>query len=208
MFPLARTPTRITRAASRYIEMRYGYARVSSSGQSLEEQTSELLHAGCDLVRSEKESGKSTTDRTELAACLAFLRKDDSLVVTRIDRLARSLRDLLSIVQQIQDKGAHLIVLKQQIDTSTAAGRAFLHMLGLIAEFERELIVERRNAGLAAARKAGRSLGGRKATIDRDSIRNLLGLSPPVSYQEIARRLKIAPASVYRIVNELSEKRQ
>ena len=180
--------------------MRYGYARVSSVSQSLAEQSARLTAAGCARVLSEKQSGKSAHDRAELQTLLAFVRTGDELVVTKIDRLARSLGDLLSIVEKLREAGAGLVALDQGIDTATAAGMAFLQMLGVFAEFERTLILERQRAGIAAARAAGRSLGGRPAVIPRDRIIALLAEMTPA--KEIARRLRISKASVYRIMNE------
>ena len=181
--------------------MIYGYARVSSSSQTLEEQISTLTAAGCEIVRSEKQSGKSAQDREELQTLLAFLRAGDTLTVTRIDRLARSVKDLLTIVDLLRERGAHLVALHQSIDTSSPAGVAFLQMLGVFAEFERSIILERQRAGIAAARAAGRSLGGRKATIPRSDVARLLG--EHIGATEIARRLSIGVASVYRIMDEL-----
>ena len=117
-----------------------------------------------------------------------------------LKRLARSLGDLLSIVEKLREAGASLVALDQGIDTATAAGMAFLQMLGVFAEFERTLILERQRAGIAAARAAGRSLGGRPVVIPRSEVVALLAGS--VSAKEISRRLKISKASVYRIMNE------
>ena len=180
---------------------KYGYARVSSAGQALEEQISALTAAGCHAVRAEKASAGSREGRTELETLLAFIRSGDELVVTRIDRLARSLQDLLAIVQALESKGASLKALHQQIDTSGAAGRAFLQMLGVFAEFERSLIRDRQTAGIAKARAEGRSLGGAQITIPRADIARLL--AEQIKPNEIARRLSIGRASVYRIKREL-----
>src|SRR6267154_6562822 len=110
-----------------------GYARVSTSDQSLEIQEAALKAAGCDVIRSEKRSGTSTTGRAELQTVLDFLRKEDCLMVTRIDRLARSIGDLQEIVRAVKAKGASLKATEQPFDTSTAAGKAFLDMLGVFA---------------------------------------------------------------------------
>lgn len=184
---------------------RVGYARVSSQGQSYDEQIRRLNEAGCEIVRAEKESGKSAANRPELETILAFLRPGDAIVVTRLDRLARSVRDLCEIAARLDAAGAALVVLDQAVDTSTAAGRMFFHVLGAVAEFERELTRERQAAGIAAARRAGRNLGGAKPTINRDEIRAMLALAPPVGRVEIARRLRISTASVYRIEKELAQ---
>lgn len=186
---------------------RVGYARVSSAGQSHEEQVRRLTEAGCEVVRAEKESGKSAESRAELQTVLAFLRAGDQIVVTRLDRLARSLRDLCEIARLLDEKSAALVVLDQSVDTSTPAGRMFFHVLGAVAEFERELTRERQAAGIAAARREGRSLGGRRREIDREGVRSMLALRPEVARPEIARRLRIGVASVYRIERELAEEK-
>ena len=184
--------------------MIYGYARVSSSSQTLEEQIAALTAAGCDVVRSEKQSGRTASDRAELQTLLAFLRAGDALMVTRIDRLARSVLDLLKIVEELREKGATLQALHQAIDTGSPAGMAFLQMLRVFAEFERSSILDRQRAGIAAARAAGRK-GGRKAVIPRGDVARLLG--EHIGATEIARRLSIGVASVYRIMDELAKHR-
>lgn len=136
-----------------------GYARVSTSGQSLEVQIEKLKSSGCDFIYQEKESG-SKRDRDKLTACLATLHQEDVLVVTRLDRLARSTRDLLDIVAQIESKGARLRSLSEAwADTTTPAGKLILTVLGGLAEFERSLIAERTAEGRERARRAGRRLG-------------------------------------------------
>ena len=122
---------------------KYGYARVSSSDQDLTLQVESLKSNGCDAVRQEKVSGTSTNGRAELNILLDFLREGDELVVTRIDRLARSIRDLQNIVHDLKGKGVALKATEQPIDTTTSAGKAFLDMLGVFAEFETNLRRER-----------------------------------------------------------------
>lgn len=114
----------------------YGYARVSTNDQDLSIQEEALINAGCDIVRSEKVSGSKLEDRYVFDTLMQFLRKGDVLTVTRIDRLARSIRDLQNIVHILREKGVELRATEQPIDTSTAAGKAFLDMLGVFAEFE------------------------------------------------------------------------
>ena len=133
---------------------------------------SALTGAGCGVIRQEKASGTTTKGRSELAIILAFLQKGDTLVVTRIDRLARSIGDLQTIVRAVKDKGASLECTEQPIDTGTAAGKAFLDMLGVFAEFETNIRKERQLEGIAAAKVAG-VYKGRKATLDRAQIRQL-----------------------------------
>jgi DNA invertase Pin-like site-specific DNA recombinase len=172
-----------------------GYARVSTTDQNLEIQIAALKAAGCDVIRSEKRSGTSTTGRAELQTVLDFLRKGDCLMVTRIDRLARSIGDLQDIVRAVKAKGASLKASEQPIDTTSAAGKAFLDMLGVFAEFETNLRKERQAEGIAKAKAAG-IYKGRPPSIDSDKVRELkrkgLGAS------EIAKALKIGRASVYR----------
>jgi DNA invertase Pin-like site-specific DNA recombinase len=174
-----------------------GYARVSSTGQDLDIQLASLKAAGCDVIRSEKRSGTSTEGRAELWTILDFLRKGDVLTVTRIDRLARSIADLAVIVRELEAKGAALKAIEQPIDTSTAAGRAFLQMLGVFAEFETAIRRERQMEGIAAAKKAG-VYKGRPAKIKADAIAALK--AEGLGASEIARRLRIGRASVYRVM--------
>jgi DNA invertase Pin-like site-specific DNA recombinase len=174
-----------------------GYARVSTIDQDLSIQIGALKAAGCDVIRREKASGGSRKGRTELETVLDFLRKGDSLVVTRVDRLARSIGDLQDIVRALKDKGAMLKATEQPIDTGTAAGKAFLDMLGVFEEFETNLRRERQLEGIAKAKAAG-VYRGRKPSIDREAVRGLRdeGLGPAA----IAKRLNIGRASVYRLL--------
>ena len=174
-----------------------GYARVSTTDQDLAIQIAALKASGCDVIRKEKASGTSTKGRTELATVLDFLRKGDVLAVTRIDRLARSIADLQDIVRAVKEKGAALKATEQPIDTSTAAGKCFLDMLGVFAEFETNLRRERQMEGIAKAKAAG-VYKGRKPSIDVTTVRKLReeGLGPAA----IAKRLKIGRASVYRVL--------
>jgi DNA invertase Pin-like site-specific DNA recombinase len=178
-----------------------GYARVSTVDQDLDLQLAALKAAGCDVVRSEKRSGTSTVGREELKTVLDFIHEGDMLVVTRIDRLARSIGDLQDIVRAIKAKGATLKATEQPIDTSTAAGKAFLDMLGVFAEFETNLRRERQLEGIAAAKKAG-VYKGRPATIDAAKVAKLK--AEGIGATEIAKRLKIGRASVYRLAADAS----
>jgi DNA invertase Pin-like site-specific DNA recombinase len=181
---------------------KYGYARVSSSGQSLDDQVSKLRAAGCEIVRAEKISGKSTEGRAELRVLLDFMRTGDELWITRIDRVARSVIDLLKIVEELRSKGATLRATEQPIDASSPHGQAFLSMLGVFAQFERDLILERQKDGIARARVEGR-FGGAPRRIGRDEVLRLIGENVPM--REIARRLHIGVATVYRIFKEVTE---
>jgi DNA invertase Pin-like site-specific DNA recombinase len=176
----------------------YGYARVSTLDQDLAIQEEALRAAGCQVIRAEKRSGGTREGRTELRLLLDFLHPGDTLVVTRIDRLARSVRDLQDIVQELKGKGIALKATEQPVDTGTAAGKAFLAMLGVFAEFETNLRRERQLEGIRAAKAKG-VYKGRKPSIDRAEVRRLReveGLGPSA----IARRLGIGRASVYRVL--------
>ena len=178
-----------------------GYARVSTTDQDLTIQLDALTAAGCEVIRSEKITGTTTEGRVELETVLAFLRPGDVLVVTRIDRLARSIGDLATIVGVLGRKGVGLACTEQPVDTTTAAGKAFLGMLGVFAEFETNLRRERQLEGIAAAKARG-VYQGRKATIDADEVRRLHHAG--VGGSEIARRLGIGRASVYRLLSDLT----
>ena len=173
----------------------YGYARVSTLDQDLTMQIEKLNAAGCVIVRSEKISGTSTANRDELALVLSLLTKGDTLMVTKVDRLARSIGDLQDIVKAVKTKGAYLRATDQPIDTSTAAGKAFLDMLGVFAEFETNLRKERQLEGIAKAKLEGR-YKGRPPSIDCEAVLTLknAGKTPT----EIAKQLNIGRASVYR----------
>jgi DNA invertase Pin-like site-specific DNA recombinase len=175
-----------------------GYARVSTDDQNLEAQTDALKEAGAQRLFSEKLSGK-LRDRPELDRALDLLRPDDVLVVTKYDRLARSLKDLLEIVETIQDKGAGFRSLAEDIDTTTSAGRLVFHVFASIAQFERERIAERTREGLDAARRRGR-IGGRPTALTADQreevrrMRDEEGRRP----SEIAKLFKVSPNTVRR----------
>ena len=176
----------------------YGYARVSTADQDLTTQIEKLTSAGCTIIREEKMSGTTREGRQELDTLLAFLRPGDILMVTRVDRLARSVGDLQDIVRSIRSKGAELQATDQPIDTSTAAGKCFLDMLGVFAEFETNLRRERQLEGIAKAKQRG-IYKGRKATIDPAELRRLQALGMGAS--AIAKQLGIGRASVYRVLS-------
>jgi DNA invertase Pin-like site-specific DNA recombinase len=177
----------------------YGYARVSTTEQDLTIQREALLKAGCELVREEKRSGTTRDGRQELDTLLAFVRTGDTVMVTRIDRLARSIGDLQDIVRQLKAKGVALKATEQPIDTTTAAGKAFLDMLGVFAEFETNLRKERQMEGIAKAKAEG-VYKGRKASISADQVKTMAATGQGAS--EIAKGLGIGRASVYRILKE------
>ena len=178
----------------------YGYARVSTDEQDLTIQREALLASGCDLVREEKISGQaSAEERKELNNLLEFLREGDQLVVTRIDRLARSMKHLQDIIHTLKYKGVSIRATEQPIDTSTAAGKAFIDMLGVFAEFETNLRKERQAEGIAKAKAKG-VYKGRKPTA-KDKAEEVFALADQgYKRTEIAEKLKIGIASVYRIL--------
>jgi DNA invertase Pin-like site-specific DNA recombinase len=182
--------------------MIYGYARVSTTDQDLSIQHEKLTAAGCTVVRAEKVSGTSTEGRDELKTLLQFLREGDTLVITRIDRLARSMRDLQNIAHEFRQRGVTLKATEQPIDTSTAAGKAFFDMLGVFAEFETNLRKERQMEGIAKAKAEGVYAGkGRPKSVKLDEVRALK--SRGMGATEIAKELGIGRASVYRALDQL-----
>jgi DNA invertase Pin-like site-specific DNA recombinase len=182
----------------------YGYARVSTSDQDYALQEKALRAAGCEVVRAEKVTGTSRKGRTELQVLLDFLRRGDTLVVTRIDRLARSIKDLQDIVYALKEQGVTLKATEQPIDTRSAAGKAFLDMLGVFAEFETNLRRERQMEGIAAAKTRG-VYRGRKPSIDPAEVHRLR-VDEKLGATEIARRLGVARASVYRALANYGHK--
>jgi DNA invertase Pin-like site-specific DNA recombinase len=178
-----------------------GYARVSTTDQDLPLQVDKLKAAGCDVIRQEKASGTSTEKRKELQTVLDFIREGDMLLITRVDRLARSIADLQDIVRTLKTKGAALKAIEQPIDTSTAAGKCFLDMLGVFAEFETNLRRERQLEGIAKAKAAG-VYKGRAPSIDPDQVRKMK--ADGMSITGIAGALGIARISVYRALGRVT----
>ena len=177
--------------------MIYGYARVSTTEQDLTIQQEALQVFGCEVIRSEKVSGTSVQGRDELNNLLDFIREGDELVVCRVDRLARSIRDLQNIVHSLNEKGVVLRATEQPIDTSTSAGKCFLDMLGVFSEFETNLRKERQMEGIAKAKARGVYMG-RKPSIDVKKVRALKDSG--MGATAIARELRIDRTSVYRVL--------
>lgn len=178
----------------------YGYARVSTLSQSTDVQVARLKAAGCDVVREEAASGRSRSGRTELQTILEFIRAGDTLMVVKLDRLGRSTRDVLNLVHELESKGAALRVLEPKIDTSKPEGRIMLTTLSMVAEMELTFIKERQRAGIEAAKAKG-IYKGRKRSIDRDAVKRLR--QEGVGASEIARRLGIGRASVYKVLSDV-----
>lgn len=176
--------------------MLVGYARVSSNSQSLDIQEEALIAAGCEKIFAEKMSGRSTTDRDQLALALDFVREGDTLVVTRLDRLARSVGDLHQIIERLMTKGVEFRCLAQAgVNTDTSTGRLMMGILSAVAAFESDLRRERQMEGVEKAKAAGK-YKGRPASIDPTKVRELHASGMGAS--QIAKTMKIGRASVYR----------
>lgn len=179
-----------------------GYARVSTTGQSLETQLEKLEAAGCEKVMHEKESGKSAENRAELQKALEFVREGDVLVITKLDRLARSMNDLTTITDQLNRKGVGFIVTDQDIDTTTPTGKLLFNILGSLAEFERDLIKARCAEGIKAAKAKGVKLG-RKPTVTGDIAASIKAdvEAGEMTKGAIAAKYGVSRQTVYRVAD-------
>ena len=175
-----------------------GYARVSTRDQSPALQLDALREAGCERTFMEKASG-AQRNRPELAAALDYIRAGDTLVVWKLDRLARSVRQLVETAEDLQQRGIGLKVLTQQIDTTTPGGRLVFHVFAAMAEFERELTLERTHAGLASAKALGRR-GGRKPSMGPAEIKRAKAMltDATITVEEVAQQLGVQPSTLYR----------
>lgn len=175
-----------------------GYARVSTQDQNTELQIDALKQAGCERIFEEKASG-AKRDRPELKAALNYIREGDTIVVWKFDRLARSLRQLIETVEELEGRGIGLKSLTENIDTGTSGGRLVFHIFGALAEFERSIIRDRTVAGLTAAKARGRVGGRPKALTENDvaAARAMLK-QPDITVKDIAERLKVSVATFYR----------
>lgn len=178
--------------------MLIGYARVSTQEQNPTLQLDALRQAGCEKIYTEKASG-AQRERPELKAALDYLRAGDTLVVWKLDRLARSLRQLIETVENLHARQIGLRSLTEAIDTTTAGGKLVFHIFGALAEFERSVIRERTNAGLAAARARGK-VGGRPTVLNAEDLRAVKALlrDPNITVEQVAKRLGVAPSTLYR----------
>lgn len=179
--------------------MLVGYARVSSAGQSLDIQREQLEAAGCapDNIYEEKRSGRTAAGRPALQEALRFVRKGDTLVVTRLDRLARSVLDLRQMLDALSEKGVGFRALQQgEFDTSTSTGKALIGLLGVIAEFENDLRRDRQAEGIARAKAQGKHLG-RPSTVPAEAIREKL--AEGLSVGAIHKELGVPRTSIYRV---------
>lgn len=188
---------------------RIGYARVSTDDQNLDLQRDALSKAGCAPIYEEKVSGKGTgAERPEWVQCLKALRPGDTLVVWRLDRLGRSLSDLVHIVGELEQRGVGFESLTEKIETSSAAGKLIFHVFASLAEFERNLIRERTRAGLEAARARGR-IGGRTRKLDEKQIREIRAMlrDPQVNVSDVAKRYGVSRTTVYTYVGVVQPER-
>lgn len=183
--------------------MNIGYARSSTLDQkaSIEAQVRDLEQAGCDRVFKEQVSSVDVANREQLALALDFIREGDTLVVTKLDRLARSTAHLVQITETLKSKGAALRILDLGIDTSTPTGQLMLTVLGGIAQFEREIMLERQREGIEKARREGK-YKGRKPTAREKSEEVLRLVAQGVKPVEVARKVGIGRSSVYRILED------
>lgn len=188
-------------------ELQIGYARTSTLEQDagLKAQERDLKAAGCDRVFAEQVS--SVAERDQLEAAIDYLRDGDSLVVTKLDRLARSMRDLIAIKDRIEARGAGLRILAMNLDTTTATGKLMLNVLGSVAEFEREMMLERQREGIAKAKAEGK-YRGRAPTARAKAGEVEAMLAAGESPTDVARKLGIGRSSVYRAMTDLKLKRQ
>ncbi len=174
-----------------------GYARVSTEGQELTVQLEQLKGVDVDKVFQEKASGVKQ-DRPQLAAMIDHLRKGDTVIVCKLDRIARSTKHLLEIIDNLEKKGVAFRVLNINLDTATPTGKLMLSMLAAIGQFEREMMLERQREGVEIAKKAGKYTG-RKPTAKAQSVKVMEMLGQGMTKQAVADALKMGVASVYRI---------
>ena len=177
-----------------------GYARVSTDDQDLSLQLDALTASGCETIYQDKASGKNT-QRTELEFCLRSLRAGDTLVVWRMDRLSRSLTDLVNTITELENKGIGFESLTEKIETTSATGKLMFHVFAAMAEFERNVIRERTHAGLKAARARGR-VGGRPPKLNEQQKKEIRALlrDPSIRVIDVAKRYGVSRATIYRNV--------
>lgn len=174
-----------------------GYARVSSYGQSLEVQLDKLSH--CEKIFQEKKSGR-TDNRAELQNCLSYLREDDTLVITKLDRLGRSIRDLLNIINSLEKKNVNFQVLDQHIDTSTPSGKLLLHMLSAISEFENDLRASRQKDGIEKALSNGVKFGRKPKLIESQLLELRAKRDSGIKIKDLMNEYSLSKASIYRLL--------
>lgn len=183
---------------------RIGYARVSSTGQSLEVQQEKLVEAKCDRVYEEKRSSRSS-DRPEFQACMNYLREGDTLIVTRLDRLARSVIHLAKLSERFKKENINLVVIDQSIDTSTSTGRLMFNMLATISEFENDLRSERRTEGIAKAKENGVKFGRPSKLTEAIKEEIFSRRNAGAAIGQLAKEYKLGEATIYRALNAIKK---
>lgn len=176
---------------------RVGYARVSSIGQNLDSQIDALSSLGCSKIFSDQQSGVSQK-REGFSRLMEYLREGDSLVVTELSRLSRSLKQLLTVVERLEEKGVEIISLRENIDTQTATGRCFLSMMGAIAQMERELKSERATAGREAAKARGRTGGRPRTQLQKLEQAKILYENSDKTAKEVCQSIGIGRRTLFR----------
>lgn len=180
--------------------MLIGYCRVSTSDQNLNLQKDELTKFGCSKIYEDIASG-AKSERAGLESAIDFAREENTLVIWKLDRLGRNLKDLIEIVNRLEKSGVSFVCITQNIDTRTPGGKLFFHIFGALAEYERELIRERTKAGLTAARARGRK-GGRKPAMNEEQIEQARAMmdNPKLKIKSILKTLGISKATLYKYV--------
>ncbi len=182
--------------------MKIGYARISTVDQNLELQTDALEKVGCEKIFTDQASG-AKDDRKGLIDAIEFCRTGDSLVVWKLDRLGRSLKHLIETINLLHEKKVGFISVQESIDTTTSGGKLIFHVFGALAEFERELIRERTNAGLASARSRGRMGGRPKAMTDKQlRIAQTMLKDPKTTVKDVCETLQVSKTTLYRYLNK------
>ncbi len=188
--------------------MLIGYARVSTQDQNLDLQTDALKKAGCNKIYTDKKSGKDKT-REGLNTALKYLREKDTLIIWKLDRLGRSLKDLIEIVTNLSERNIGFISLQENIDTTKSGGKLIFHIFGALAEFERDIIRERTMAGLKAARARGR-FGGRPRLLTKEKVdmaRTLMA-GPNNTIKSICNTLNVSKSTLYRYLNKYDNNKE
>ena len=182
--------------------MNIGYARVSTEDQNLDLQIDALNEANCDHIYKEKMSGK-IKERPALEEALSFMRKGDTLVVWKLDRLGRSLRHLIEVINKLMDEGMYFMSLQEKIDTTSTSGKLIFHIFAALAEFEREIISERTKAGLKAARARGR-FGGRPKKLNEEQTQMVKKMwkDHTIPIDEICHSFDISRTTLYHYLKE------
>ncbi|AYO18527.1 recombinase family protein (plasmid) [Vibrio owensii] len=184
-----------------------GYARVSSTGQSLDVQLAKLNQVGCQRIYQEKRSGR-TSNRPEFQSCMNYLREGDTLVITRLDRLARSVVHLAQLAKRFEKEKINLIVIDQNIDTSTSTGRLMFNMLASIAEFENDLRTERQAEGIAKAKENGVKFG-RPAKLNDQICDTIYALrTEGATIGQLAKEFELGEATIYRALKKAIKAKQ